>query len=137
MVALAAWYDSDDDEPITISATDELDALLDRMTADAMNWVVPPLVEVSRHDANGWAIAYIGVNARMDLGVITHSDATGSVISFNGISTAEPVNYDYMGHLREIPGTAEVSLTDIRKAAHEFVATNGARPTHVRWQVDE
>lgn len=71
MVAPAAWYDSDDDEPITISATDELDALLDRMTADAMNWVVPPLVEVSRHDVNGWAIAYIGVNARMNLGVIT------------------------------------------------------------------
>jgi hypothetical protein len=42
-----------------------------------------------------------------------------------------------MGHVREVPANAEISLVDVRKAVHWFVAADGARPTCVEWQVDE
>jgi hypothetical protein len=42
-----------------------------------------------------------------------------------------------MGHVREVPANAEIPLADVRKAVHEFMNANGARPTCVEWQADE
>lgn len=135
-MALEAWYDIDDDEPISIRTAEDLDILLDRMASDGAGYAVPPLAELSRHDADGWAVAYVGVNVKIGRGILTHSDPTGSVMSFNGSSTADSVTYDYMGHVREVPGNTEIPLADLRKAVHEFVTTNGARPTCVEWQAE-
>lgn len=133
-MALEAWYDIDDDEPISISTTEDMDSLLYRMASDGMSHAVPPLAEVSRHDVDGWVVAYVGISARTGRGLITHSDATDSVISFNSSGIVDVVRYDYMGHLRELPASAEIPLADVRNAVHEFVAANGARPTCVSWQ---
>lgn len=136
-MALEAWYDVDDDEPTMINLIADADALLDRMAADAASFDVPPLAELSRQDAHGWAVAYFGVNAKTDQGIVTHSDPSGSVISVNSMGPTGTVTYDYMGHLRELPANAEIPLADVRQAIHEFVTTNGARPTSVSWQVSE
>lgn len=136
-MALRAWYDPDnDDEPLIVSTTGDADAFLDRLTADQVSVQVPPLMQLSRRDADGWAVLHIGINA--DRGILTHTDATGSYITTNGAEPAgDPLIYDYMGHVREVPSNAEIPLADVRKAVHEFVTTNGARPTGVEWQPDE
>jgi hypothetical protein len=136
VVALRAWYDPDnDDEPITVGAIAEADVFLDRLRTDRASMQVPPLMQLSRRDAEGWAVLHIGVNA--DRGLLTHTDATGSFVTTNGSAAEQPLTYDYMGHVREVPGNAEIPMAEVRRAVHEFVTTNGARPTSVEWQVDE
>ncbi len=134
MVALEAWYDPDDDDPISITSAADADALLDRMVTDGAGHEVPPLAELSRHDDDEWAVAYVGVNVTTGRGIMTHSDATGSVMTTSDGEAADTATYDYMGHVRELPGNAEIPLADVRRAVHEFVTTNGTRPTSVRWQ---
>jgi Immunity protein Imm1 len=132
---LRAWYDPDD-EPILVNSTDDVDVVLDRLVIDRAAMRVPPLMQLSRRDSDGWAVLHVGVND--DRGILTHTDTTGSYATTDGTSpTRSPLVYDYMGHVREVPANAEISLIDVRKAVHEFVAANGARPTCVEWQADE
>lgn len=132
MVALDAWYESDDDQPIAVRTHDDLNTLLDRMVSDRSRVAVPPLAELSGHDPDGWVIVHIGVNT--DRGFISHADANGAVISTNEIDANRQVTYDYMGHLREIPASAEIPLADVRRAAHDLLDHDGARPSFLRWQ---
>lgn len=104
------------------------------MASDGMGHEVPPLAEISRHDADGWVVAYVGISARTGRGLITHSDTTNSVISFDATGVEDVVRHDYMGHLRELPASADIPLADVRNAAHEFVDANGARPTCISRQ---
>ncbi|HEX5401127.1 MAG TPA: Imm1 family immunity protein [Pseudonocardiaceae bacterium] len=135
MVAIEAWYDGDADEPAILRTVDDLDALLDRMASDGLGFAVPPLAELTRNDDGAWVVAYIGIDAKNDLGVITYSDRDGSVISSNGRTDGDVVDYDYMGHLRELPASAEIPLAEVRRAVREFIAVDSARPTSVVWQV--
>ncbi|WP_344870768.1 Imm1 family immunity protein [Allokutzneria multivorans] len=136
-MVLRAWYDPDDDnEPIIVGSAQDLDALLDRLAVDGALVDVPPLMQLSRRDAEGWAVLHIGVNG--DRGVLTHTDGTGSYVTTDRTdATATTITYDYMGHLREVPGNAEIPLPEVREAAREFVSTNGARPTRVHWRAEE
>lgn len=127
---MRAWYDPDG-EPVTVATTPELDACLDRLAADRTTMRVPPLMQFVRREPSGWAVVHVGIDT--DRGVLVHTDATGSFVAMTGNEADEPVTYDYMGHLRIV--AAELPLADVRRAAHEFVAT-GARPTCVAWQAD-
>ncbi|EWM17779.1 hypothetical protein KUTG_08083 [Kutzneria sp. 744] len=122
-MALEAWYDPDDDDPIRITSAADADALLDRMAADGAGFAVPPLAELSRHD-DEWAVAYVGVNVATGRGIMTHSDATGSAMTIGG-DAAGAVAYDYMGNVRELPGSAEIPLADLRRAATGSAMTIG------------
>jgi hypothetical protein len=132
MVALRAWYDPDDDEPTIINTVADVDTFLDRLVADSSTSHIPPLMQLSRREPNAWAVLHIGVH--VDHGVITHTDATGTVVTTNGTAADGSLTYDYMGHLREVPANAEIPLPDVCRAVHEFVTTNGHRPTTVEWQ---
>jgi hypothetical protein len=132
MVALTAWYDPDEDEPITVNSRDDLEALLDRAIADSTDAAVPPLIQLSRRDPEGWAILQVGLNDQR--GIITHTDGSGGAISSNGDSDGQNVNYDYMGHLRDVPANAEIPIQLVRKAAHEYLDSAGKRPACVNWQ---
>ncbi|MEV6242259.1 Imm1 family immunity protein [Lentzea sp. NPDC051838] len=137
MVALRAWYDpDDDDEPIIVAGTDDADALLERLATDRAAMRVPPLMQLSRRDPDGWAVLHVGINT--DRGVLTHTASTGSFVTAN-VSTigGPPLTYDYMGHLRELPANSEIPLADLRKAVHDFVLSNGERPESVGWQPEE
>lgn len=135
-MALEAWYDPDDD-PISIRTTADADALLDRMAADGAGFEVPPLAELSRHDEDGWAVSYIGVNVKSGRGIMTYSDPNGSATTSNGSHTGDTVTYDYMAHTRELPASAEIPLDDVRKAVREFVTIDNTRPTCVEWQAED
>ncbi|MCP3805112.1 Imm1 family immunity protein [Allokutzneria sp. A3M-2-11 16] len=135
MVALEAWYDSEDDEPTLIQGSADLDVLLDRMVADGRGFDVPPLAELSRQSPDGWLVAHVGLDPRRGTGFMTYADPVGSVTSCNGGTDREPVDYDYMGHQRQIPANAELPLADICEAVHELVATGG-RPSCIAWQED-
>ncbi|MFB9431551.1 Imm1 family immunity protein [Streptoalloteichus tenebrarius] len=136
-MALRAWYDPDNDhEPIAVTTTADADAFLDRLAHDRAAMQVPPLMQLSRRDPDGWAVLHVGINT--DRGILTYTDATGSYVTTNNTTaTNEPLTYDYMGHVRQVPGNAELPLADVCKAVHEFVTTGGARPTCVQWQPDQ
>ncbi|GAA3985622.1 Imm1 family immunity protein [Allokutzneria multivorans] len=137
MVALEASYAISNRGPQIINSPEELDDLLNRMVTDGrQDGQVPPLVELFCDTKDGWALAYIGVNVKRGTGFMTHSNPAGSVTSFNGTNDRSAVEYSYMGHLREIPANAEAPLDDVRKAAHEFFTSAGARPTCLTWQED-
>ncbi|MGQ0840123.1 Imm1 family immunity protein [Actinokineospora sp.] len=131
MVALAAYYLR---EPVTIRTGDELDGLLDRVLDDGMNYQVPPLIELSHRGESGWFIVQIGINVKQNRGFIAHAGPMGSVLSSDGTTDTAMVEYDYMGHVREIPRNAEITLSVVRRAVHQVLASNGARPTDITWQ---
>ncbi|WP_168200465.1 Imm1 family immunity protein [Allokutzneria sp. NRRL B-24872] len=134
-MALEAWYGIEDDEPTVIEDGADLDALLDRMIVDGQGFDVPPLAELSHQGQGGWLVSYVGLDPRRGTGFMTYSDPSGSVTSFNGGADTKAVEYDYMGHQRQLPANAELPLADIRKAVHELVVTGG-RPSCVSWQED-
>ncbi|GAA4003330.1 hypothetical protein GCM10022247_25260 [Allokutzneria multivorans] len=130
---MEAWYGIEDDEPTVIENGADLDALLDRMVVDGQGFDVPPLAELSHQGPGGWLVSYVGIDPRRGKGFMTYADPAGSVASFNGCADIKAVDYDYMGHRRQIPASAELLLGDVRKAVHELVATGG-RPGCVAWQ---
>jgi hypothetical protein len=131
MVALNAWYG---DELISLRGDDDLDVLLDRMAAERVNAPAPPLLQISRRERGSWAILHVGLNS--ERGVVGHTDKSGAVISTDGTEpTGTLVTYDHRGEAHEVPSNAEVPADRVRQAAHDFVRTDGARPTCVRWQV--
>jgi hypothetical protein len=119
-----------------VSTVADVDALLDRLTDDSALGEVPPLMQLSRRDPDGWAVLHIGIHT--DRGILTHTNAAGSFVTTDGTNrTNGTITYDYMGHLREAPANAEIPLTHLREAVHEFVLTNGHRPASVHWQPDQ
>ncbi|MGQ0841012.1 Imm1 family immunity protein [Actinokineospora sp.] len=82
----------------------------------------------------------LDVGLKSDRGVLRYSGRDW----FEGLySTGElpitgtPLLYFYMDTDTEFPPNAEVSIDAIRQAVKEFLATNGALPTCVRWQADQ
>lgn len=131
MVALNAWYG---DELITLRGADDLDTLLDRVASDQAGRPSPPLLQISRRERGSWAILHVGLNS--DRGVVGHTDKSGAVISSDGTDSAgEPLTYDHMGLPHEVPANAEIPSDEVRRAARDFLLSDGARPSGVRWQV--
>jgi hypothetical protein len=136
MVAMKAWYDPDDDEPLVINTAIDADALIDRVLAECADHFVPPLIQLSRRDADGWAVLEVGLSG--ERGLVAHTDNTGAVISHGSDrDDGKTIAYDYMGNVRELPQSAEISLASVRRAVHVFVDTNGARPTGIQWRAVE
>lgn len=132
MVEMSAWYEPGQAEPIVLSDSAQVDALFDRMVADAADGDVPVIAQVDRRDADGWAVLQVGVGK--GCGFVGHMDSSGSVISTNGAKSGDAVAYDYMGHEREISSADEIPLTDLREALRMFVRNNGERPAGVEWR---
>lgn len=130
---IAAWYEGTDEEPMTLATVEDVDRLLDRVKADGDDptFMVPPMAQLAPVEEGMWSILQVGVNG--DRGFVVHTDRSGSVITWNGASGEDEVIYDYMGHVREVPASAEVPLTDVRAAAREFLIGNGARPQGITW----
>ncbi len=136
MASLIAYYHRGED-PVPVGTVAELDALLDRMAADyaAQAGPVPLMAELSRPDpyAEGWVVVRLGLGR--DRGFLAHADADGSFITTNGGDPdGDPVIYDHQAHAREFPADVEVSLEELRRAAHDLVATDGGRSTAVTWR---
>ncbi|MEU6155155.1 Imm1 family immunity protein [Actinosynnema sp. NPDC047251] len=122
------------DIPVTLSTVDEVDALLDRVRVESPP-AAPMLMDV--HLSGDPYAQGLDVGVAVDRGVIRYSGREwphGVVSTGDGSADGEPRSYFYMGHGREFPANSEVPIDVIRKAVKEFMESNGARPTCVRWQ---
>jgi hypothetical protein len=122
------------DTPATVSTMDELDALIDRVRAESSP-AAPILMDV--HLSGDPYAQGLDIGIAVDHGVIRYSGREwprGVVSAGEGSAGGEPRSYFYMGHEREFPANSEMPIDVIRQAVKEFMESNGARPTCIRWQ---
>lgn len=127
---LIAWWDDESDDPTTVRTPDELDELL----SSAQQLGYPVLLEL--RDAAGVHQGLLTVGLNGDRGALYYSSDGQMAFSLNtGESLpAERTLYYYMGSDCEYPRSAEHSAAVIRQAAHEFMQSDGVRPSAVEWQ---
>jgi hypothetical protein len=120
--------------PMVVSTVEEVDALIDRVRAES-----PPAAPILMyvHLSGEPAAQGLDVGISSDCGIIRYA---GREWPEGVLSTGENPDdhterpYCYMDNWTGLPAGAEVSLDVIRQAVKEFLATDGARPTCVRWQ---
>lgn len=131
MVALEAWFDINSDDPTIVRTPDELDAVLDQITA----WGGSHIVELLLTDDPGYAIFDVGLDGKRERGTLYYSARNRDTWFSLGAAPNEPTPlYYYMSSDTEYPPGAELPLAEVRRAAHEFMETGGRRPTGVQWQ---
>ncbi|MFI6030716.1 Imm1 family immunity protein [Amycolatopsis magusensis] len=133
MGALTAYYDyQHGEQPVEIASSADVDALIDRLRAEA-DW--PVLVQLYlQEDVHGQELS-IGIDG--DRGVVRYSgpDAfEGTYSKGDGPGDGDPLTYFYMGSDTPFPPNAEIPLDRVRNAAIEFL-NNGERPRTLEWQL--
>lgn len=136
MGPLDVYYLSTQEYPVVVSTVEEVDALIDRVRAESPP-AAPILMDV--HLSGDPYSQGLDVGISTDCGVIRYSgrEWPEGVVS-TGEHAADQTErpYFYMGHWREFTASAEVPLDVIKQAVKEFLMTDGARPTCIRWQPD-
>lgn len=130
MVNVEAWYLGGDDEPLSIKNAADAVSLANRVRAESTDHAVPPLIQFEAHSESGWSILQAGF--RGEVGVLSYTDRQGASLTHqpDAASSVEVVTYDYMGHLREVPATAEVGAELVVLGIESFVASGGRVPEH-------
>lgn len=130
MVNVQAWYLGGDDEPLTIKNAAAAVSLANRVQAESTDQEVPPLIQFEAHTESGWSILQAGF--RGEVGVLSYTDRQGASLTQqpDAAASTEVVIYDYMGHLREVPATAEVAADLVLMGIESFVANGGRVPEH-------
>lgn len=130
MVNVKAWYLGGDDEPLTIKDAADAVSLANRVRAESTGQEVPPLIQFEAHSESGWSILQAGF--RGDVGVLSYTDRQGASLTQQpeAVTSADVVTYDYMGHLREVPTTAEVAADLVVTGIESFVTSGGRVPEH-------
>jgi hypothetical protein len=131
VVALEAWFDGDTDEPTIIGTAAELDVVLDTVAG----WEGPHIVQLLVADDPGHAIFDVALHGKAERGALYYSARNRETWFSRGTETAaETPIYYYMSSPTEYPTDAEIPLTEVRRAAHEYMSNGGSRPTGVEWQ---
>jgi hypothetical protein len=131
MVALAAWFDGNSDDPTVVRTTAQLDEVLDLVIGSGGPRVVQLLVQ----DDPARAIFDVGLDGQRGALYFSSTDHPGGCFSRGSeAATPTPLTYYYMGSDTEYPASAELPVAVVRRAAHEYLATGGERPTSVDWQ---
>lgn len=107
---------------------DEIDAFLDDIAAHARDFGI--LVTVTRWETPG--TLYVGMNREVGVLYYTLGEA-GHYSQGDTTSDVESLTYDMQQTATDFPPDAEVPVSDVRAAVHEYART-GTRPTGVRWQ---
>jgi hypothetical protein len=121
----------DGPQETTVSTIAELDALLDRITAEAARTGRPELPTL--YDNKGRSLA-IGVADR--LSVLSWSDDNAdddTALSQGDETVTGEVKFFYGNQFSFFPSTALIPIEQARQAMRQFM-TAGIRPTVVRWQ---
>jgi immunity protein Imm1 of predicted polymorphic toxin system len=133
--SLAVYYLFEHDEsPVVAARAADVDALIDRVRSESPK-EAPILMDV--HLSGDPCAQGLDVGVSGDRGVVRYSGREwprGVVSTGDETSDGEERSYFYMGHWRGFPASSEISLDLVRAAVKEFMATDGARPTCVRWQ---
>jgi hypothetical protein len=132
MIPLVLWYSHEQAEGEVVRTHDELDAALDRAVAlSSPEW--PVLAEVTQLDDKFGTMLYLGLH--VDHGAIMYPGDTHRFYTCSeGTPNGDPLLYMQGTSDNEFPPNAELPVTVIRQAAHEFADT-GVRPACVEWQV--
>jgi hypothetical protein len=133
MVALEAWFDEDSDDPTLVNTAAELNVVLDTVTG----WAGPNIVQLMIADDLTRGALDIGLDRELNRGVLYYAGGahrTGCYSRTDNTATPGPHLYYYMRNDREFPADAELPIDVVRRAAHEYMATDGERPTSVDWQ---
>ncbi|MFC6090828.1 Imm1 family immunity protein [Saccharothrix lopnurensis] len=138
MVDLEAWYDEEQDDAVTVRTQAELDAVLDAVAAWDGRVIVhlkparPVDVNMRRRTLD------VGVHGNSDRGALVYDSPDGRWYSKAAFDTSanrdERILYYYMNSDTEYPADSEIALDVVRQAAHEYLATEGQRPTSPTWQ---
>lgn len=135
MVSIEAWYLGGDDEPLTIKTVADVEALANRVRAESSEHTVPALIQFEARTESGWAILQAGFRGMV--GLLAYTDPKGSYMTRrDDVSPTYTVNYDYMGHLREVAADAEVEDHLVLDGIKEFVYNGGQKPTVTATKVE-
>ena len=131
-----AYYDNTRGAVI-LHTTDDIDRLIDQLLTEPFDNSVAALYSKDR-PLNPAGVPdhqfMIAVNAEDQVGTIRY---TGEGWTWNPQGTRsryEELYYCYMGNEIEFPRDAELTLDQVREAAHQFLTSRGARPTIVGWE---
>ncbi|WET76854.1 Imm1 family immunity protein [Amycolatopsis sp. QT-25] len=132
-----AWFDREAPGPTQVETAADLDAVLDVLAATRR----PNLVELTVAGDPGRAVLNVGLDGARGRGVLYCSGATDPSVdayySRGAKSDDAETIYYYMGSDTEFPEDAELPISEVRKAAHQFLSTGGERPDGIDWQADD
>ncbi len=138
MTTISAFYlQEEGNEGNTLTTLAEIRDFIARVQKDSVEWECELLTQWYIKDAKDTPEFCVGIKG--DKGVVTFSGRgwTGGIwVSIGDTSRREEPNveYDYMGNLTEVPADGEISIDAVVRAAEEFFASNGDRPTTVEWR---
>lgn len=134
---IEAWYQGHTEIPVTVTIPGELDAVLDAVVAAGALQMAQLITDGDIDKPH----LFVGLNG--DRGTLRYAGAGLSVsYSKNTGTPFELPEWDeviyYFGRADfEYPDDAEIPADEVRKAAHEFLRTGGARPIGVEWTNEE
>lgn len=130
---IEAWYRGHTDTSVTVSVAGELDGVLDAVVAAG----ALQMVQLITDGDIGKPHLFVGLNG--DRGTLRYAGA-GLPVSYSkntGTRFELPewgeVIYYFDRADFEYPDDAEIPADQVRKAAHEFLTTGGARPAGIDW----
>lgn len=131
-VTIHAWFDREG--PEILRSADDVLAFVGKVRAESVACDAPLFTS--------WGVAgdvdspEFGVGIHGDIGVVTYSGRAWGGLNFSaGSDTSdELLSYDYQGHERPVPASAQIPLAALLTAAQQFLASGGDRPTSVGWR---
>lgn len=132
MTALEVWYDPDATTPTVVTTVAELDALIDRIVAEAAEDPIPAAAQVVvQGAADGDLYLEVGLGAQR--GFVT-AIGPGGGMSRGETARTGTVTYDYAGHTAELPANAELPVNEVRQALREYLTTGGKLPQAIAFE---
>lgn len=134
---LAAYFSGHTKEPVNVATAAELEAVLDAATKAGTLQLVLLLVDDDPRKPS----LYAGLSGVR--GVLRHS-SPGLPVSYSN-NSGTPYELPEWGEVVyyldrtdfTFPENAEIPAESTRKAAHQFLVTNGERPQCVDWTISE
>ncbi|MER6989241.1 Imm1 family immunity protein [Saccharopolyspora hirsuta] len=121
-----------DELPAEITTVAELDDLLDRVVADAIEEDVPVYAEIVTADRQ--RILQIGLG-QPDYSSLIYCDKSADLLeaSKGVLPMPDDAGFDYGGTWTDAPINSAIPITTARQAARDFLANNGRRPANLEW----
>ncbi|MFD8496236.1 Imm1 family immunity protein [Amycolatopsis sp. NPDC059657] len=130
---IEAWYEGHTDKPVIVTTGEDLERVLDDVVAAGALQMAQLITDGDTNKPH----LFVGLNG--DRGTLRYAapDVPTSYSKNTGtpfpLPEWEDITY-YFGRADfEYPDDAEIPVTVVREAAHEFLTTAGQRPTGVEW----
>lgn len=131
---LEAYYECVD-RPTLVRTPDDVDAIIDWFLSGVFRYTLVQLFSLDRDKLPSGFPDHefmAGVDPDRNVGVLAFA-ADGDWLSNGPSDDYSVVRYNFMGHDRAYPHSAEISIDQVRKAIKEFLVSGGQRPRCVDW----